>query len=91
MPVVDQKLPGVGDGSQNGFGDVLQSLFYSPKKPATAAGLPNLKQDLIGGHKIDGRTYKVRLDGYRWLSVTSRKVVGSTRRSIRAFPLSSTC
>jgi len=38
VPVVDQKIPGLGDGSQSGVGDVVQSLFFSPKKP-TAGGL----------------------------------------------------
>jgi len=38
VPVVDQKIPGLGDGSQRDIGDVVQSLFFSPKKP-TAGGL----------------------------------------------------
>jgi len=38
VPVVDQKIPGLGDGSQSGVGDVVQSLFFSPRKP-TAGGL----------------------------------------------------
>ena len=38
VPVVDQNIPGLGDGSQSGIGDVVQSLFFSPKKP-TAGGL----------------------------------------------------
>ena len=38
VPIVDQKIPGIGDGSQDGFGDITQSLFFSPKKP-TAGGL----------------------------------------------------
>jgi hypothetical protein len=38
VPVVDQNIPGQGDGSQRGIGDVVQSLFFSPKKP-TAGGL----------------------------------------------------
>jgi len=31
LPTVHQRIPGVGDGSQNGFGDIVQSLFFSPK------------------------------------------------------------
>jgi len=38
VPVIDQNIPGLGDGSQSGVGDVVQSLFFSPKKP-TAGGL----------------------------------------------------
>jgi len=38
LPTVHQKIPGVGDGSQKGFGDIVQSLFLSPKKP-TAGGV----------------------------------------------------
>ena len=38
VPVVDQNIPGLGDGSQRDIGDVVQSLFFSPKKP-TAGGL----------------------------------------------------
>jgi hypothetical protein len=38
VPVVNQKIPGLGDGSQSGIGDVAQNLFFSPKKP-TEGGL----------------------------------------------------
>ncbi|MGH7725571.1 MAG: arylsulfatase [Candidatus Eiseniibacteriota bacterium] len=31
---------------------------------ASAAGLPKLKADLLKGHRMGGRTYKVHLDGY---------------------------
>lgn len=31
---------------------------------AAAAGLPNLKTDLLDGYKMNGTTYKVHLDGY---------------------------
>ena len=33
VPVVDQKDPVSGDGSQSGFGDITQSFFFSPAKP----------------------------------------------------------
>jgi hypothetical protein len=33
MPVVGQDVPRLGDGSQSGIGDVVQSFFFSPKKP----------------------------------------------------------
>jgi hypothetical protein len=38
VPMVDQKVPGVGDGNQTGVGDIVQSVFFSPKKP-TASGV----------------------------------------------------
>jgi hypothetical protein len=38
VPLVDQNIPGLGDGGQGGIGDVVQSLFFSPNKP-TAGGL----------------------------------------------------
>ncbi len=33
VPIVDQHVPMLGDGSQSGIGDVTQSLFFSPAKP----------------------------------------------------------
>jgi hypothetical protein len=33
VPVVKQEIPGLGDGSQSGIGDVVQNVFFSPKKP----------------------------------------------------------
>jgi hypothetical protein len=38
VPIVKQELPGVGDGSQTGIGDIVQNVFFSPKQP-TANGL----------------------------------------------------
>lgn len=38
VPVVNQKIPALGDGSQSGVGDVVQNFFISPKQP-TASGL----------------------------------------------------
>ena len=35
MPVVKQEIPGLGDGSQRGIGDVAQNFFFSPKQPTT--------------------------------------------------------
>lgn len=32
-PIVRQDVPGLGDGSQSGIGDVVQNFFFSPKKP----------------------------------------------------------
>jgi hypothetical protein len=38
VPIVDQHIPLLGDGSQTGIGDITQSLFFSPSQP-TAAGV----------------------------------------------------
>ena len=38
VPIVDQHVPGLGDGSQSGIGDITQSFFFSPARP-TAAGV----------------------------------------------------
>ncbi len=50
------KPGGVSNGIQN-HEDVYVTL-------ASAAGLPNLKQELLTGKKIGGTSYKVHLDGY---------------------------
>jgi hypothetical protein len=36
VPIVDQDIPGLGDGSQGGIGDITQSLFLAPTKTRTA-------------------------------------------------------
>ncbi len=46
---------------------------------AAAAGLPDLKEKLLKGHKIGDRTYKVHLDGYNNLD----HWVGKTDKSAR--------
>ena len=33
VPIVDQHAPFLGDGSQSGVGDILQSLFLAPSSP----------------------------------------------------------
>ncbi len=38
VPIVDQHVPFLGDGSQSGIGDITQSFFFSPAKP-TANGI----------------------------------------------------
>ena len=47
---------------------------------AAAAGLPNLKQDLLTGYKMNGTTYKVHLDGYNNLDYWTGKTEKSARR-----------
>ena len=47
---------------------------------AAAAGLPNIKQDLLTGYKMGGMTYKVHLDGYNNLDYWTGKAEKSARR-----------
>jgi len=49
---------------------------------AAAAGLPNLKEDLLKGYKMNGSTYKVHLDGYNQLDYWSGKSQKSARREM---------
>jgi arylsulfatase A-like enzyme len=47
---------------------------------ASIAGLPNLKQDLLKGHKMGDITYKVHLDGYDQTDYWSGKSEKTARR-----------
>ena len=47
---------------------------------AAAAGLPNLKQELLSGRKLGDMTYKVHLDGYNQLDYWTGKSEKSARR-----------
>jgi arylsulfatase len=49
---------------------------------AAAAGLPNLKQDLLTGKKMGETTYKVHLDGYDNTALWTGQTEKSARREI---------
>jgi arylsulfatase A-like enzyme len=49
---------------------------------AAAAGLPNLKQDMLTGYKMGDMTYKVHLDGYNNLDYWTGKTEKSARREM---------
>ena len=49
-------------------------------RPAAAAGLPNLKDDLLKGATLNGTKYKVHLDGYNNLDYWTGKSDKSARR-----------
>lgn len=49
---------------------------------AAAAGLPNLKDDLLKGYKMNGTNYKVHLDGYNNLDYWTGKSDKSARREL---------
>ena len=59
VPYIDQENIFPGAGSQSGFGDILQSLFFSPAKPkkgiVMGAGpvflFPTATDDLLGSEK----------------------------------------
>jgi arylsulfatase len=57
----------------------MEDLFVTL---AAAAGLPNLKQDLLKGYKMGDATYKVHLDGYNQLDHWTGKSEKSARREI---------
>ncbi len=46
--------------------DILSHLDWAPTLLA-AAGVPNIKEQLLKGYKIGNTTYKVHLDGYNFL------------------------
>jgi arylsulfatase len=62
----------VSNGVQN-HEDIYATL-------AAAAGLPDLKEKLLKGHKIGDATYKVHLDGYNNLDHWTGKSAKSARR-----------
>src|SRR5512139_1360581 len=49
---------------------------------AAAAGLPNLKADLLKGYTMNGTSYKVHLDGYNNLDYWMGKTDKSARREV---------
>jgi arylsulfatase len=64
----------VGNGIQS-----HEDLFVTL---AAAAGLPNLKDDLLKGYTMNGTAYKVHLDGYNNLDYWTGKSDKSARREI---------
>src|SRR5215831_10128286 len=49
---------------------------------AAAAGLPNLKEDLLKGYGMNGTNFKVHLDGYNNLDYWTGKSPKSARREM---------
>src|SRR5262249_35176177 len=64
----------VSNGIQN-HEDIFVTL-------AAAAGLPNLKEELLTGKKMGDLTYKVHLDGYNQLPLWTGQTDKSARREI---------
>ncbi len=72
------KYPGViQPGSELNGIQSHEDLFVTL---AAAAGLPNLKEDLLKGYSMNGSSYKVHLDGYNQLDYWSGKNDKSARR-----------
>ena len=74
------KWPGhIKPGSETNGIQSNEDLFVTL---AAAAGLPNLKQDLLTGYKMGDMTYKCHLDGYNQLDLWTGKTEKSARREI---------
>ncbi len=74
------KWPGkIKPGSESNGLQSMEDLFVTL---AAAAGLPNLKQDLLTGYKMGDATYKVHLDGYSQLDLWTGKTEKSARREL---------
>jgi len=74
------RWPGHIPGGREGNGiQSHEDLFVTL---AAAAGLPNLKEDLLKGYKMNGASYKVHLDGYNNLDYWTSKTEKSARREI---------
>jgi arylsulfatase len=72
------KWPGhIAPGSEFNGLQSHEDLFVTL---AAAAGLPNLKQDLLTGYKMGDMTYKVHLDGYNQLDYWTGKSEKTARR-----------
>jgi hypothetical protein len=77
VPLIDQKdIAPNGQADASGVGDIVQSLFFSPKKP-TASGwiwgagpvflLPTASDDLLGGEKYGtGPTFVALKQDHGW-------------------------
>ena len=53
--------------------DIMSHLDWVPTLMA-AAGVPDIKQELLEGHEANGKTYNVHLDGYNFLPYLTGKV-----------------
>jgi arylsulfatase len=64
------------------WGNGLQSHEDLYVTLAAAAGLPDLKQNLLTGYTMNGMNYKVHLDGYNQLDYWEGKTEKSARREL---------
>jgi arylsulfatase A-like enzyme len=55
-----------------------------------AAGMPDVKDKLLSGCTIGGRTYKVHLDGYNQLPLLTGQTDKSARPEFFYFPTTAT-
>ncbi|MBW7472163.1 arylsulfatase [Marinobacter sp. M216] len=53
--------------------DIMSHLDWVPTLMA-AAGVPDVKQELLEGHEANGKTYNVHLDGYNFLPYLTGEV-----------------
>lgn len=74
------KWPGhIQPGSDCNGLQTMEDLFVTL---AAAAGLPNLKQDLLTGYKMGETIYRVHLDGYNQMDMWTGKTGKSARREM---------
>jgi arylsulfatase len=74
------KWPGhIKPGSVSNGIQAHEDLFVTL---AAAAGLPNIKEELLQGKNMGGTTYKVHIDGYNNLPLWTGQTTKSARREI---------
>jgi len=54
MPVVDQHVPFIGDGSQSGIGDITGEFFFTPATPGPNVGKKNSRSALASTPAVRG-------------------------------------
>ncbi|MHA7943244.1 arylsulfatase [Formosa sp. 3Alg 14/1] len=64
--------------------EIMSGLDWMPTYVA-AAGDPNVKEKLLTGHKANGKTFKVHLDGYNFLPYLTGEVEKGPREELFYF------
>lgn len=64
--------------------DIFSGMDWMPTFLA-AAGEPNIKEDLLDGYTVNGKTYKVHLDGYNMLPYLTGKEENGRRHEFFYF------
>ncbi len=64
--------------------DIMSHMDWLPTLLA-AAGIPDVKEKLLRGHRVAGRTYRVHLDGYNFLPYLTGKEQKGPRKEFFYF------
>jgi len=64
--------------------DIISHLDWMPTLLA-AAGVPDIKEKLLNGYNVGGKTYKVHLDGYNMLPLLTGQTTKDPRESFLYF------